>query len=206
MQVKLLNTKRQAIASAKSTVLTTVIIASIVVSFSIVTLNFMRNLYSYNDRVINEKEAARDTLLANIESIAVLKEKFATFESGDVASKEVLDALPSRYDFAALVTSVDSLAKRGGVQLKSFVGDDENATALKSATVPTPLPIGFRVTVEGQYEDVQKFIDVLERSIRSMQINSIELSGSDQLMKADMSVTTYYQPEFNLQLEKKVVQ
>lgn len=206
MQVSnIFSTKRQAIDKAKSTVFAAMVIASILISFSIVTLNFLWDLRGYNARVIGEKEQARDILEENVTNAEALKERFSAFEDGEVASQEVLDALPSKYDFAAVITSIDSLAKRSGMLLTSFSGDDLSADAVQTAIQPEPVDISFTITVEGSYEDLQDFMETLDRSIRPIQVQSLEIGGSDDNISADIIMSTFYQPEASIDVETKVV-
>lgn len=200
------STKRQAIDKAKSTVFVAMVIASILVSFSIVTINFLWGLRGYNTRVTAEKESVRDTLEENISNAEALRQSFSTFESGDVTSKEVLDALPSKYDFAAIITSLDSLAKRSGMLLTGFTGDDQSAEAMQSSTRPEAIAIPFTIEVEGDYEGLQEFMNNLELSIRPMQVESVEISGSDENITANISISTFYQPQASLDVETKVVE
>jgi len=203
---KIFSGKRQAIAKAKSTVLTTVVTASIVVSFSIVALNFLWDLRSYNTRVLGGKQAANETLRQNVTNAELLKTQFEVFEQGDIKSQDVLDALPSKYDFAALITSIDVLAKRNGMVLDGFIGTDDSEQAEQTAVNPEPVEIPFDITVIGRYDDLRKFIETLDRSIRPMRINAIAISGNDNNIKAEIALTTYYQPEADINVEMKEVQ
>jgi Tfp pilus assembly protein PilO len=207
MQIRqIFSGKRQAIDKAKSTVFVTMVVAAIIVSFSLVTINFLWDLRGYNQRVISEKERARDTLQQNVENAKTLQENFALLEQGDVTSQDVLDALPSKYDFAALVTSIDSLAKRSGMVLDSFSGDDLSAEAVQSATQPEPVAMPFIISVQGSYEDLQRFLETLDRSIRPIRVEAVEISGTDDLINADITLSTFYQPQASLEAETKVVQ
>ncbi|HEX9594704.1 MAG TPA: type 4a pilus biogenesis protein PilO [Candidatus Saccharimonadales bacterium] len=207
MKIKnLFSSKRQAIDQAKSSVMAMVVMASIIISFSVVTINFLWNLRSYNSRVQAEKSQALSTLRQNVDNGQQLKTQFEIFEDGDINSQDVLSAMPSKYDYAALITSVDVLAKRSGMFIDSFVGTDESETAAQSSVNPEPVEISFSITVKGRYDDLQKFIDNLDRSIRPMKINSISISGSDNNISAELAMTTYYQPQASIDVEEKVVQ
>lgn len=198
--------KRQAIEKAKSTVLTTVVIASIVVSFAVVTINFLWNLRDYNTQVLGQKQEARDTLEENVANAEELKTQFEIFEQGDIKSQDVLDALPSKYDFAAIITSIDALAKRSGMALDGFIGVDESEEAVQTAVEPEPIEIPFTVTVVGRYDDLEKFVDNLDRSIRPMRIDSIIIGGNDNNIEAEIAITTYYQPQADVGVEYEEVQ
>lgn len=207
MQVtSIFSTKRQAIDKAKSTVFTTMVIASIVISLSVVAIKFMWDLRGYNSRVIAAKEEARDILQQNVENSAQLRSNFVLFEEGDITSQDVLDALPSKYDFAALITSIDSLAKRNGLVLESFNGDDLSAEAIQEATQPTPVAMPFSISIIGEYEDLQDFMETLQRSIRPFTVEGLEISGSDDSITADIALSTYYQPQASTEVETKRVE
>lgn len=207
MQISdIFSSKRQAIDKAKSTVLATMVVASIVVSFAIVTFNFLWDLRGYNSRLTAAKEGARDQLNENVTNAEALKNSFGIFEQGDVNSQEVLDALPSKYDFAAVITTMDSLAKRSGMLLTSFSGDDLSAEAVQTSIQPEAIEMPFSITVEGDYEDLQEFSETLQRSIRPFRVISMEISGNDENISADISMSTFYQPEASIDVEKETIQ
>ena len=212
---KIFSTKRQAIESAKQTVLIAVVIASIIVSVGLVTTNFLYDLGRYNARVISEKEAALDTIEANIDSVDDLVTSFQAFEAGpDLLSNQgdkqnssvVLDALPSKYDFPALATAMESLVRENGLRLESFGGQDNTTAAIQSAAQPTPQEIPFTLVVVGSYEDVQGFMVKLQNTIQPMTVDQIKLSGSDNDIRAELSLRTFYQPSVSLDVETKDIQ
>ncbi|MDX1766269.1 MAG: type 4a pilus biogenesis protein PilO [Candidatus Saccharimonadales bacterium] len=212
---KIFSTKRQAIEAAKQTVLTVVVVAAILVSVSLVTLNFLFDLSRYNARVISEKEQALSTIEDNIVAVNDLVESFKSFEEGPNLlasqgekknSSVVLDALPSQYDFPALATSMELLARRTGLVLDTFSGTDETENAEQSAIEPTPIEMPFELVLIGKYEDVQTFMVRLQDTIRPLKVDRVELSGSDEAIKAEVGIITYYQPSVSLEIETKVVE
>jgi Tfp pilus assembly protein PilO len=199
-------TKRQLIKKSSSAIVGATAIAAIVASFSIVTINFLWNLSRHNESVITEKQKASRTLEENVENIEPLQNSFRILESGDVNSVTVLDALPSKYDFPALATTMESLAIRSGLTLSEFSGNDLEGEAAQQSTTPNPIEIPFTMVVQGEYQDIQEFIDNLGKTIRPLVVKSMELKGSDSSMKASLSIVTYYQPATDLNLTTKVVQ
>lgn len=198
-------TKRQAIQGARNVVIIAMIVAAVVVSFSAIGLKMLWDLRAFNSRVTSRKEAVRDQLIINLENAQELQTAFNIFETQDVNSEEVLGALPSRYDFPALATSIEALAARSGLQLASFNGDDLGATAANTTTSPTPVEMEFNIEVNGPFSDIKKFVSNLDLSIRPMKITSIELRGGEDDMTAQMVVETYYQPRVNLDLETETI-
>lgn len=199
-------TKRQLIDKSRSTIFISVIIAAIVVSFSIVTLNFLWSLSGHYNRVIAEKSQASKILEKNVEQVEELQANFNVFEAGEVKSSTILDALPSKYDYPALATTMESLVTSSGLTMKSFSGDDQESDAVQEATVPVPVEVEFNLTVSGDYTDIQKFISDMDRTIRPMKITKIELKGSDDIMKATIHVITYYQPSTSLEVETRTIE
>lgn len=193
--------KRSAIESAKSTMLMSVIVASVLISFSVVALNFMWDMRGYNSRVIGAKREAEDTLKQNLANVPQLQQSYQLLEEGSVKPETVLDALPSRYDFPALATSVSSLVTRSGLVINSFTGTDLGESAVQSQAQPQPVDIPFQLTVEGSYESIKKFIQNLDRSIRPMKVEKISLSGTNENMQAELDITSYYQPAVSLNSE-----
>lgn len=209
------SSKRQAIEDAKKTVLMIVVVAAVVVSVSLVTTNFLYNLGRYNARVISEKETAVDTINDNITAVSELVDSFRAFEEGPdlIASQGeknnssiVLDSLPSKYDYPALATSIESLVRKSGLRLDSFSGQDETSSAVQSAVQPTPIEIPFSVTVVGPYEDIQDFMNQLQNSIRTLSVDRLKLTGSDASIRAEITLKSFYQPSVSLDVETKVVQ
>ncbi|MEX0668614.1 MAG: hypothetical protein WD061_02655 [Candidatus Saccharimonadales bacterium] len=195
----------------KSTMIISVIASVIVISFSLVFLKFLFDLWSYSGRVYSAQRDARDTLQTNIDAYEQLKPQFDVLNSasGNPNSPDagiVLDALPNVYDFPALAASMKKLADNSGVQLVSFGGVDEEGTVPVPSPDPAPYDIYFRVEVGGSYNDIQVFIDSLDLSIRPFEVVSIELFGSDDTLRADIRLKTYYQPTKNLNYPQRVVQ
>jgi Tfp pilus assembly protein PilO len=182
------------------------VLTSIVVSFSMVGLKFLWDLRAYHSRVTEEKEQVRDTLSTNIENIGLLKTSFNLLEQSKVDSKLVLDALPSKYDFPALATSVESLVTRSGLILSSFSGDDLEKEAVNRITDPEPIEIPLNISVEGPYKNLIKFVDILSKSIRPMQVNRIEIQGTDENIRADILLSSFYQPGVSLEVETRTIQ
>lgn len=200
-------TKRQLIKKSGSTVVIAMAISAIIVAFSLVTINYLWDLSQHNKRVIKEKSAASNILEQNVENIELIQNNFTVLEAGDTTSAVILDALPSKYDFPALTTSLESLVKRSGLTLNSFSGDDEEDAALQIQTQPAPIEIPFTLNVSGSYSNIQKFVKNLEVTIRPMKIVRMELKGSsDSAMKATVSVITYYQPATSLEVETRILQ
>lgn len=199
--------KRQAIDKASRIMLLWVVAASVTVSFLLVGAQFFYRQFTYNAKVLSAKNEAASTLEQNLESIEELKKAFGPLNAGtnkNVNSSKVLSALPPTLDPSAFGTSlqqvfapragvtIDSLAVESGGQVSS--GDSFETDTAEVEADPTPKEISASLIVSGNYEQIQKFVDSLEHSIRPILVNSLDLAGSDSNVRATIDLTTYYQP------------
>jgi hypothetical protein len=217
-------TKRALISKANSTIVVATAVAAFIVVFAGFASKALFDQAAYQNKVISTKKKALATLNADIAAVDSLKESYTAFvntptnvlggnpqgtgdKDGDNA-KIVLDALPSRYDFPALATSLEKLITGQGLTIMGITGTDEEATQgeKQSSSDPQPVPMPYQVRVHGSYEGIKSLIDVFQRSIRPMQTQKIEISsGSQGAMEAIIDAQTFYQPEKNLNIKKEVV-
>jgi predicted component of type VI protein secretion system len=59
--------------------------------------------------------------------------------------------------------------------------------------------------VTGNYASIQKVVKAFEKSIRPIQVQTLQLTGSDQKMQMNITAQTYYQPEKTLNIKTEVV-
>lgn len=216
-------TKRNLITKANKRIVVATAVAAFIVVFALFAAKSLVSQMTYQNKIISGKKKAVSQLKADLSARDSLVESYKTFVSssqnliggnpqgtgandGD-NSKIILDALPSKYDFPALTTSLEKLINDQGLQIVSISGtDDEIAqSANQSSSNPQPVKMPFQVQVNGSYAAVQNLISVLDRSIRPFQIQTIELSGTDSSMTATISANTYYQPAKNLNIKTQVV-
>ena len=195
-------------------------LASFIVIFSLVASNALLKQRAYQSRVITQKKAALKQLKTNVSEIEKLKTSYQTFaeEQQNIlegsatgqGSKDgdnpriILDALPSKYDFPALATSMEKVFKP--YNLESLTGTDDElgqATAAASAT-PQPVEIPFAVTMNGSAQTSKEILQLFEKSIRPMQIQRLTLNGQANQLKISVDGKTYFQPQkkFDVKTEK----
>ena len=198
--------------------------AAFILVFSGVATKTLISQAAYQNRVISEKRKAVNQLQTDISATTQLISAYQAFVStpqnaigGSPAgsgaqdgtnAKIVLDALPSSYDFPGLATSLDKLlSAQQGIKINSISGtDDELAQAGNQSSVsPLPAPIPFSTSVTSDYNGIQSVINVFERSIRPIQIQSLQLSGNGGSITMNVNAQTYYQPAKSLNINKKVV-
>ncbi len=198
--------KRVLIQQANAHIFITLVVSSIIVSASLVIGKILWDQRGYQSRVIAAQETARNQLDTNLTNAEELQNSFVALEASDIDSQLILDALPSKYDFPAVATSVEKIVTGTGGSLASFAGTDASTDAVGTSATPEPVEIPFSVSIEGTYGDVQSFVRSLERSIRPFRIDSMRMSGSDNVMTADLQISTFYQPSTNLDISKGVIQ
>lgn len=221
--------KRQVIANATKTMFLWVAIAAIAAAFSVVTVQFLYQKWTYNNKVIGAKSKAVGTLEDNIENAKRLRQEVNALVSNealasvktspdDQNTKSVLDALPSTSDTPALATSLQqAIASRSGVTIESITlpttstGQLGQTSSTGSAGVQPGEEVGpqqqrFNITVSGSYDKIRSFMLDLERTIRPMQIERLTLTGTDSNMRAAFDVVTYYQSAKTVNIKQEVVQ
>jgi len=218
-------TKRALISKASSTMVAATAIGAFIVVFSAVASKTLFSQMMYQNRVIDHKKKALSTLKNDINAVDTLKDSYKTFvntpqnvlngnpigtgdQDGDNA-KIILDALPSNYDFPALLTSIEKLVTTQGLQIQGITGTDDQATQStdnSSSDTPKPVAMPFQVRVSGSYQGIKGLMSVFERSIRPIQVQKVEISGDkDGAMVATIDAQTFYQPAKNLNIKTKVV-
>lgn len=240
------STKRLMISQANSTMVVAVSIAAFLTAFSLVAARSLLVKRAYQSRVISAQEEARDQLQANIAAVDSLKASYDGFVSreenliggsragnggqdGDNA-KIVLDALPSAYDFPALVTSLEKILTDRNYEILELGGTDEEASRNveggdvqdsgstigsgtgvdtgATATAGDAVTMPFELSAEGDYNALIDLLAVFQRSIRPifMQELIMRQENSASTVQLDVQGQSYYQPEKKLDIEYEVVQ
>jgi len=218
------SSKRVLIDKANTRIVIYVSVAAFILVFSLVATKTLISQAAYQNRVIGAKRVAVDQLKSDITASSSLRTSYNAFlslpqnaiggnpdgtgpQDGNNA-KIVLDALPSTYDFPGLTTSLDNLlSSQSGITIDGISGTDEEATLgiNQSSTNPTPQPIPFSVSVTGDYSSLQGVINTFERSIRPIQIQTLNITGTEPDLTMTVTAQTYYQPAKSLNINMKVV-
>ncbi|MBI5357450.1 hypothetical protein HZB74_01230 [Candidatus Saccharibacteria bacterium] len=191
--------------------------------FSLVASKALLDQRAYQSKVISKKEAALKTLEANIVAADKLTSSYKEFvgattnvlggnpqgdadRDGDNA-RIILDALPSKYDFPALTTSLDKLLRDNGLTPTAINGTDDeiSQTATQADGAPQPVEIPFSVEVTASNAQGKTLMGLFERSIRPFKVQKISISGNDSQLEFVINGSTYFQPEKTLNLKKEAV-
>ena len=217
------SSKEMQIDKANASIVLFVSLAAIVMAFSMVSIKSLLAQKAYQSKVITQQEAALKIAKADLQAVSKLSASYSNFDSktpniiggnstGTGAqdgsnSKIVLDALPSVYDFPALVTSLEKLVTDRGFKGGAVSGTDDPALGVNAST-PSPVAteIPFNLSVTGSYNSVKDLVNVLQKSIRPIKINTMQLSGSDTGLTLSLGAKTYYQQAKNLNITTKVIE
>jgi Pilus assembly protein, PilO len=211
------------IDKANTTIVAATAVAAFVVVFTLFAGKTLISQAAYQNRVISVKKKAVAQLQTDIQATNNLVSSYKAFvdtpqnvlggnpngngpTDGDNA-KVVLDALPSKYDFPALATSLEKLLTSQNVQIQSITGTDQELAQANDESSPDPQPVAmpFQVSVTGSYKSIQALVGAFGASIRPFQIQTMQFSGSDSNMTLVLSAQTYYQPEKVFSITKEVV-
>jgi Tfp pilus assembly protein PilO len=206
-------TKRMAIDKANAQLVIIVAVAAFIAVFCLVASNSVWKQDRYQSRVNSVKTTARNQLTANLSAYSSLQRSYNNFISkptniiggqsnGSGANNGsnaqiVLDALPPSYDFPALTSSIENILSSRGLTVSSITGTDEQLAQQtnNSSTTPTPVAMPFTFTIENlNYTSVGEVISALEDSVRPIQVDNIDLTGSSSDMDLTVTAHTYFQP------------
>jgi hypothetical protein len=131
-------------------------------------------------------------------------------QDGDNA-KIILDALPSSYDFPALISSMEKIANQDHIPLQGVGGSDQAPIAAIGASTAAasqsqPVAIPFSLSAQTDYNTVKILINDMERSIRPMDLTTISFSGNGNSMQVSFQLNTYYQTPISLKITQKEIQ
>ncbi len=218
------NSKRQLIDKANASMIVAIAVAAFVVTFSLVASRALLSQRSYQSRVITGKEKAVKQLDSNKQAVQQLAVSYKAFVdtpdnviggnpngTGDRDgnnAKIVLDALPSKYDFPAFITSVETLLKTKNFPLGQIGGtDDEVSQSSAKNTEPVEIPFQMATQVGG-YGNVKDMLETLELSIRPIKIKTLHISGGSETeskLSVEVEGVSYFQAAKGLTIEKKVM-
>ncbi len=213
--------KRIQINKANTIMVASIAVAAFIVVFSLVASRALLSKRGYQSRVIDGKTTAVNQLEQNLDTVDELVVSYQAFvgtpdnviggnpsgsgEGDGDNAKIVLDALPSKYDFPALATSLEKILGKK-YQIDGITGtDDEVAQGNGTVTAPAPVDMPFEVGATGNFTSIKDLLLIFERSIRPIKISKLEVNGSNSQLQITVNAKTYYQPEKTLSVQKKVV-
>ncbi len=217
-----LTSKHIAIDKANAQTVAIVGVAAFITVLCLVASGTLVSQIQYQSRLSSTKSKALDTLTKNLKAYISLQSSYSDFVSGATNAiggsttgsadndgsnaKIVLDALPSTYDFPALASSIEKILS--SYKVSSISGTDDQLTqqANTTSTNPVPIAIPFTFSVTGvAYDSAQSLMNLLQSSIRPIQIDSMTAIASGSGLQITVNAHTYFQPSKNLSIIKQVV-
>lgn len=225
MAIKDVSSKHIAISKSNAQMMIIVGVGAFITIFCLMASKAVLSQNRYQSRVIAAQQTAHQQLLDNIDSYNNLSQSYNKFNNASTNviggkkdgnggndgsnSKIILDALPDTYDFPALTSSVEKILAANGLKITSITGTDQQLSqqSNSSSTNPQPvqMPFGFTVT-DASYASVAALIENLQASIRPMQIDTVDISGSVNNMTVTVTAHTYYQPQKKVSITQEAVQ
>lgn len=213
--------KRLQINKANTMMVATIAASAFVVVFSLIAARSLWVKRGFQARLIDEKEVAVKQLEQNLDTVDELVVAYTAFvetpdnviggnpsgsgdKDGDNA-KIVLDALPSKYDFPALATSLEKILKTRNYTINSITGTDDEIAQGGQTTSSTPIEMPFELSATGTITSARDLLRLFERSIRPIKIDVVDISGSNSELQVSITAKTYYQPEKTVNVQKKVI-
>lgn len=218
---KRVSEKRTQVDRTNTRMVVTVGIAAFIVVFSLVASHALWTQMMHQNRVITAKEAARNQLEDNLATVDELQVSYAAFtqtsdnvlggnpagqgdRDGDNA-KIILDALPSKYDFPGLTTSLEKVIKANGSSINGISGTDDEVAQAGDQNANGPVEMPFELSATGNYQSTEALLLLLQRSIRPIEARTLSFAGTNSNLTMTLDAVTYYQPERTLKIQTKVV-
>lgn len=216
-----MSTKKMAIDKAYATVVIAVAVSAFLSMFSLVASKALLDQRAYQSKVIGAKKEALVTLEGNLVAADQLSVSYQEFigastnvlggnptgdadRDGDNA-RIILDALPSKYDFPALTTSLDKLLRDSGFPPSSISGTDNEAMYSTDISSSGVVEMPFSVEVSSGSEKGKSLLRLFERSIRPVNIHMLDIEGNDNKLEFNISAVTYFQPEKQVNVRTEVI-
>jgi len=213
--------KRQQIDSSKRTMFIVVAVVALVSGIALVVSFFLVQQILFHGKVISAKQSTLDTIKSNIAVVDDLKNNVRVLDTNTAlnsvrtseessALQVILDALTAESNADALGASLQIrfAGEVSGLKVDSLVvtpTDIENSSSNSADLDSNTSSIGFTMSVSGSADMLKEFLTRLERSIRVIEITSVDIrTGSDGLTM-NLVGRAYYEPGHNIELGTKVV-
>jgi hypothetical protein len=222
--------KRTQITKANRMMFVWVAVVSVIVGFALVGSVFLTEKLAFNQRVINAKEKTVSVLKADNAVVPQLEDQVRVLDTNsaltsikanptDQAVQVILDALPSTANSLALGASLQNKLLAGipglvlntlqvdpvvGVETSDASTDPSAATAIANSSDSNIITFNFSVT--GSPTALQQVLTNIERSIRAIDITSLQIASQDSSTQV-MTVQgqAFYEPAVVVQLTNETV-
>jgi len=218
--------KRSQISRANKTMFLWIAGASALVGFAVVASIFLGQKLLFNEKQLVAKNHTISTLTANNAAIAELQTQVRVLDTNasltkarakdtDKAIQTILDALPDDANSLALGASLQTklLAGIPGLTIDSLQVDPvdgvetltSGAVEAGASPVASVTQITFRFSVSGTQDALRQALTNLERSIRTIDITTLQIENQGNTQKMTIEARAFYEPTKNVVLYDKVI-
>ncbi|MBX4201732.1 hypothetical protein KW803_02465 [Candidatus Saccharibacteria bacterium] len=209
--------KHAKISKDQTRILVVIAIAVAVIIFGLFASKAMISKGLYQRKALHQTREVAALLKSNYASAQTLLTQYQVFEAqnpnmlgGSTTGtanldgnnpKITLDALPSTYDAPALASSLEKILTERAVKINSVtLTDDPTANSDKPEAKPAPKLVVLSFEGTTTFSNGGLLIKDFERSIRPFDINTLEITGTDNNLKINAGMTTYFQSAKSLDL------
>lgn len=221
MARKQLSLKQLAIDKDNTSIAIAVGLAAFIIVFALVASQALWQQRGYQAKVISKKKVALKELKRSSSEVEKLKTSYATFadakenvlggnpggtgdRDGD-NSRLVLDALPSKYDFPAVTTSLEKVFKNYKIESIEGTDDEVNQGSIEASGSPELVEIPFVITLSAGAASTKSILETYERSIRPFQIQKVSLKSEKDEVKTTVTAKTYFQAPKKFDVKREVM-
>ena len=219
--------KRTQIAKANKTMFLWIAAASVIVGASIVISIFWVQKLAYNEKVLGAKQTTLGDLEHNNSVVEELENEIRKRDTdtslaklkaneNDQSLQVILDALPADANSLALGASLQNKLLTGlssvtidSLRVDPVIGVEllsDGAVPVDSTTDATNTnAISFQFGIRGSEKDMKLALQNLERSIRTIKVNSVKVEISSDGPIMTVQAQAYYEPSKTIELTEEEV-
>jgi hypothetical protein len=219
--------KRTQIAKANKTMFLWIAVASALVGAALVVSYFLAQKAIFNEKVLSEKGNTVTTLNHNNKVAPDLENQIRVLDTNQALSSSkandadqtiqvILDALPSEGNSLALGASLQNKLLAGipglvsvqSIQVDPIAGLESlssDTTTVDASTGAAANEITFRLVVKGNQDAIKTVLQNFERSIRVIDITSMQIETQKDGQLLTIQARAYYEPAKTIELQDKVI-
>ena len=140
----------------------------------------------------NEIAKGRDVDIKLQEKIIALNEAEVNFEKLRDRLEIADDALPTGSAVDTYLKQIENAAKRNKTTLSSIQFADVLVSLPKNKESLSVRQIDYTITVEGKFTNIEKFVEEMEKLIRTTNFTQISINENESKLSASLQATVYY--------------
>ncbi len=179
-------------------------VAAVALALGLVAANYFFKSLDFHRQVFSKKNAVESQLKSNEKAFDKLEKSFVVLEKSGPKSEEIFRVLPTSKDLANTTLSLESIAQRSGMQIKTVALDNNGAVqseAEYAVANPEVTPMVLSLETQGTYSGLVQLLKNIDKSKRIYRIDGVDISGSTDSIRALITLTTYYKPAVDNSIE-----